>query len=69
MKLRLSYIGIATNISAGVGRFYWLLMVPVFAAVILLSQWVRLRGHEVHMLPCPATFPRVDLLDTSGPRD
>jgi hypothetical protein len=44
----LSYIGIAiTNISPGVGRFYWLLMVPVFAAVVLFSQWVRLRGQEV----------------------
>ncbi|MGH8470308.1 MAG: hypothetical protein ACREVY_15430 [Gammaproteobacteria bacterium] len=44
----LSYIGIAiTNISAGVSRIYWLVMVPVFAAVILFSQWARLRGHEV----------------------
>lgn len=44
----LSYIGIAiTNISPVVSRIYWLLMVPVFAAVILFSQWVRLRGQEV----------------------
>ncbi len=44
----LSYIGIAiTNISPSVSRFYWLLMVPVFAAVILFSQWVRLRDQGV----------------------
>ncbi len=44
----LSYIGIAiTNVSPAISRIYWLIMVPVFAAVILLSQWVRLRGQEV----------------------
>jgi hypothetical protein len=37
----LSFIGIA------ISRIYWLLMVPLFAAVVLFSQWVRLRGQEV----------------------
>lgn len=44
----LSYIGIAvTNVSPKGGYWYWVVMVPVFAVIILLTQWARLRGQDV----------------------
>ncbi len=46
--IALSFVGIAiTNISPQKSHIYWVVMVPVFAAVSLYVRWSRLRGTEV----------------------
>jgi hypothetical protein len=49
--IALSFIGIAiTNVSPGKSHIYWVVMVPVFAAVSLYVRWSRLRGTGVKWL-------------------